>query len=364
MITSLEQVTPEWLTGVLRDVGVLGPGRVIAAEQRGNDAFNSTIGHFTLRYSDDAPRGAPRALMLKLNRDHDGASEVGFYTALLPQHERLSMLVRCYAGAYDPESGDSFLLLEDVSPTHGPPVRRTELLAGAAVPGEQELDSIVEALARFHASWWEHPELGSGVCAVRGWYGNEEQYRAHVDRRQREWRRFIASVGAWFPGDLAAEYERLLAALPSFWRRFLAARVTTRRNLTLTHGDCYLTQFLIPTVSDGPVYLIDFQDVSANFGPYDLVYLFATFWTPQQRQEGKRQERLLRRYHGVLQACGAGEYRWEQLLEDYKLMVALMLFDPIWNQTSGASQEYWWPKLRNLVGAYRDLGCAALLGET
>ena len=55
------------------------------------------------------------------------------------------------------------------------------------------------------------------------------------------------------------------------------------------------------------------------------------------------------------------DYPWEALWVDYQLMVTLMIFDPIWDQTSGASHTYWWPKLHCLTDAYMDLNCAALL---
>ena len=56
--------------------------------------------------------------------------------------------------------------------------------------------------------------------------------------------------------------------------------------VTLTHGDCYLGQFLCPrNPKAAPTYIVDFGDVSGNFGPYDLVYAFCTFWTRDQRRE-------------------------------------------------------------------------------
>ncbi len=142
----------------------------------------------------------------------------------------------------------------------------------------------------------------------------------------------------------------------------MAHRVTRLRHITLTNGDCYLTQFLCPKdPASGSAYIIDFQAVSANFGAYDLAYLFPTFWTSVQRREQRREERLLRRYHQTLQAYGVNDYSWDDLLTDYQLMVTFMLFDPIWDQSSGAPQSYWWPKLQCLTGAFKDLNCSYLL---
>jgi hypothetical protein len=95
----------------------------------------------------------------------------------------------------------------------------------------------------------------------------------------------------------------------------------------------------------------------------DLVYLFATFWTNVQRHESDREARLLHHYHRILREAGVTGYSWDNLLTDYKLMVSYMIFDPMWNQTSGASKRYWWPKLWCLTEAYRNLGCAELLAS-
>jgi hypothetical protein len=109
--------------------------------------------------------------------------------------------------------------------------------------------------------------------------------------------------------------------------------------------------------------MVDFQDVSANIGAYDLVYMLATFWTHAQRHEEGLEERLLRRYHNGLLTHGVRDYSWDDLLDDYRLMLALMIFDPIWNQTSGSDEAYWWPKLQCLTSAYRDWHCADLMGH-
>ena len=63
-----------------------------------------------------------------------------------------------------------------------------------------------------------------------------------------------------------------------------------------------------------PTYLIDFDSVSANLPAYDLVYMSATFWTPEQRKEAGREEKLLRRYHNTLQAHGVSGYSWDDLM--------------------------------------------------
>ncbi len=362
---AIEGVTPEWLSNALSLSGVSEGATVSSVAYRSNDAFNSSVAHLELRYSDDAPAAAPRRLLLKLNGDHDGEAEVELYNLVATLRDHPPVLPRCYAASYSPDSGRSYLLLEDLSQTHAPPVSRRQLLSGRGVPSDAQLDGIIDTLARFHAYWWEHPRLGTGIARIRPWYCDLAAYEAHIERREGEWARFIATVGDSLPADLHAVYSRTLAGMHGLWGSYLEPRVTGFRGVTLSHGDCYLTQFLCPRdpSSGGCTYVVDFQDVSGNFGPYDLSYLIPTYWGPEQRAEGRREERLLRRYLHTLKDAGVEHYGWDDLLTDYKLMVTLMLFDPVFNQVSGSPESVWRPKMQCLAAAYRDLGCRELLPD-
>lgn len=343
-------------------------GEVVdVAERRNEAAFNSVITHLTPTYSPDVPADAPRRLLLKRNLSaawaiRDAEREVGFYRLVAPLAAALPMLVRCYGAAFDAEPGTSYLLLDDLSETHVTPLTRERVLALDGVPSDDHIHGVIDTLATFHAYWWEHPTLGHGVTPVSRWYRDRAAYEQFVRDATADWERFIAAEGATFPDDLRTLYERAVAGLPLLWDRYLARRVTTHTNLTLSNGDSYFAQFLCPKApATGNTYIIDFQSPKADFAALDLVYLFATFWTPEQRREHDREERLLRRYHRALQGCGISGFSWDDLLADYRLMVLLMIFFPLWDQVNGSKRAYWWPKLQCLTGAYRDLGCKDLL---
>lgn len=368
VIATAEGATPQRLTAILRREGVLPQGAVVAVAGRANDAFNSAITHLELTYSADAPPTAPRALFLKRSLGADwavraGAREVAFYRLVAPLAADLPMLARCYDAAHDPESGASHLLLRDLSATHAPPLTRQHIIALDALPAPAHLDGVVGALAAFHACWWQHPGLGEEPLPLSGRYADAASYGRFVRDVTDEWGRFIAVEGAWFPADLRALYEHALARLPALWDRSLATRIAERRNLTLSNGDNYFSQYLCPQdPGRGPTCIVDFQDVRADIPAIDLTYLCATFWTPAFRREGGREEALLRRYHRALLARGVAGYGWGDLLADYRLALVMMIFLPVWDQTNGSSRAYWWPKLQCLTGAYRDWRCAELPG--
>ena len=360
MTTTNQPITPEWLTEILHTHAVLPQGRVVAVEQRGNDAFNSAVLHLSVTYSEDAPITAPRRLFLKRNVEAEwakraGAEEVTFYKLIAPFAEDLPMIIHCYAAEYNEADGTSYILLQDVSATHTPPVTRAQLIAYEGIPEQGQLEQVVDAVAQFHAFWWQHPLLNRDVTNIVEYYSDQQQ-------AQKFWDSFIADEGTWFPADLRALYEEALANLPQLWQRFLSSRVSTFTNMTMSHSDCYLSQFLCPNTSTlGPTYLVDFQGSNADFGAYDLVFLFATFWTHEQRTENNREVQMLRRYHEGLQSHGVTDYAWDDLLTDYKVLLTYILFYPVWDQTNGSSKDYWWPKMQCLIAAYQDWDCAALV---
>jgi hypothetical protein len=224
------------------------------------------------------------------------------------------------------------------------------------------MESIITALAGFHAWWWERPCSGEAarLTRVRDWFGSAELHAEHVRRRDRELEYFLACAGPDFPAELGITLKNALKRLPGLWESYLRARVREYRQLTLTHGDCYLTNILTPNDQSGQVYLVDFDSASGNFAAFDLVYLLATFWRRSQRLENGREQALLVAYHRALTDFGVRNYSYDNLLIDYRLMLSYMLFDPVADLVRGSPRSYWWPKLNRLMAAYQDWDCAKL----
>ena len=250
MIAGSATITASWLTRVLRDAATLPTGQVSSVVERPNAAaFNSIITHTTVTYSADAPADAPRRLLLKRNLNaawaiRDAEHEVAFYQLVAPFAHSLPMLVRCYGAVFDAARSASYILLDDLSETHVTPISRERVLTLDGVPSEDHVHGVIDALAQFHAYWWEHPLLGQGALPVHGWYCDRAAHDAFIRDARADWERFIAAEGAAFPDDLRALYEHALSQAPGLWDRFLADRVASRRNLTLSNGDTYFAQFL------------------------------------------------------------------------------------------------------------------------
>lgn len=279
-----------------------------------------------MRYSNDAPATAPSSLLLKRNRESTwskeaGAGEVKFYSFLASLPDHPSVTVPCYAAAYDEESGNSYLLLQDLTTTHMQPCTRTQIIHLVdSVPPPASLESVVRALAQFHAYWWEHPLLATPTFELSYWYRDAERFERYLQRRTASWQSLTAKEEAWFPDHLRDLYEQVLAKVRLYWRAYLAPSMQSRANLTLIHGDAYFNNFLCPRspASEAPTYLIDWQSSTCHIVGYDLANLLATFWTPEQRHDQQREVSALRSYHTTLQANGVSSYSWDDLVLDYQ----------------------------------------------
>ncbi len=365
-----DPITTDWLTAVLRQSGVLPRGEVSSIEHVATEAFNSQTSHLVLKYT-EADSQVPTHLVLKRNIQASwgveaGADEVKFYNLVASLPDYPPITIPCYAAAYDEESGNSYLLLQDVSETHAPPRTRDQQISIVqGVPPAVYLDAVIDTLAQLHAYWWEHPLLEANVFEVGYWSRNAERFEQFLQRRTTSWKGFITQEGDWFPADLRELYEQVLAHLAYHWQRYVEPRFRSRGHLTLIHADAYLANFLCPKVpATGPTYLLDWQSPGFDIGGVDLANLCATFWTSEQRHEDQREVKLLRRYHNVLQSRGVKNYSWDDLVTDYKIGLIVWLLIPVQDCFDGSSKEYWWPKMQCLVAAFRDWHCEDLLKRT
>lgn len=345
-----DKLTASWLASVL-ETGV------VSLSAHANATVNSSITQLQVTYAPGAA-ALTEHMLLKTNRENTGQNEVQFYR--LAAGMDLLMLPRCFAAEHDPGSGLSYVLLEDISSTHVPPISVEQLKAGEGAPSAARLDGMIDALSSFHAAFWEHPSFGTVVdtSEMRWWYRDAVFHARHVQRRRVEWNKFLSMFGQEIRPGWRGLGVSILEVMPRLFETRIRPRLDRMRALTMSQGDCYLTQFLVPKQEEGDPYLVDFQDASVNFPAYDLVYMLATFWTREQRAQ--HEERLLRRYLQGLQEREV-TYNWQQLREDYRLCLAYMFFDPVWNATAGSSPEYWWKKISCLAAACEDWDVAGLV---
>lgn len=351
VITSAEQVTPDWLTAVLRERGVLPHGMVTSVRASPAQAtFASSTWRLQVSYAPGGASAAPLRLFLKTSNPglapgqfdiQQLQQELTFYAVVAPLMAA-RFTIPCYDAAWQPDTGASHILLEDVSETHL--TDRDPLRPGHAA-------QAIDCLARLHAFWWDHPRLGQDIGSFPTWEERQQDVRDTVDSAAA----FMAALGDALPPAWRAVYERVLPALPG-----LFGRHGTGRDLTLVHGDAHLGNFLFPKDAEaGNTCLIDWQFWHPTIGGADLAFMMAAEWEPEIRR--RLEQRLMRRYYDGLLAHGVQGYGWQQCWDDYRLSVILVsLFIPVWRW----AVFRWAPDLAAVhrsMTAFDDLRCRDLL---
>jgi len=356
-LTSTDQATPEWLTGVLQKKGFLPHGEVVRVQQKPpQPLITSLITHLELSYSDDAPASAPARLFLKVAKpDLDpqissqlGKNEVEFYNTTVAFMTD-APVVRCYDAVYGPETGQWHVLLEDVSDTHfqtEPPVP----------PSLPHCERVIECLAKFHAFWWEHPRLGQEIGKML----TEGSLQEILRDLEKQCVAFVDFLGDRLSLERRHVYEKVLAALPRLWGRYWRERFATGKGLTLIHGDAHLWSFMYPqNPTTHTIRIIDWQSWRIDSGTDDLAYMIALHWYPERRHALERD--LIRRYHAELLRQGVKNYDGEECWYNYRLSAIGNLFIPVWQWSAKLWAGVWWSHVERAMLAFHDLQCAELL---
>ena len=220
---------------------------------------------------------------------------------------------RCHAVEHDVDADEFVLLLEDLAGA-----RVVDQIAGI---GRADAELAIDELARFHARWWNHPDLESVL------HLGDSPFPEAVA---------AAFAGAWGPiqeicsglvtPDVKALGDRFVDLIPGLMARL------SEPPWTLSHGDYRLDNMFFSDDPDRPLVLVDWQLYDRSRGPRDLSYLLSQSMEPAQRAACERA--LVERYVDVLVANGVTGYGVEQAWADYRLAT---LFDFVYPVIAGGS---------------------------
>src|SRR6267154_85250 len=270
------------LTEMLRASGLLGTVRICNVSLMSSQ--QKLRSHtFRLRLDYEGTAGdAPNSVILKMGHldsagrpSYSNRNEIAFYSDIAPALPA-RLVPNCFEAVAATDTSAWHLLLEDLTDSH---FIATEW---PLPPTSAQCESIVQALARFHAAWWDSPLLGASVGA---WYDPDavnQGLRAFAE----QFARFTDRFGEFVPPERRDLYQRLLDQAPR-----LLARYHSRRHLTINHGDAHTWNFFLPRHGGSEnVRLIDWESWSINAATDDLAYMMAMLWYPDRRS---RLERLL-----------------------------------------------------------------------
>ena len=329
-------IGPGRLAAALRAHGHLPCGDIAAVEVvKSFETPPSTVVKLAVAYSADAPASAPRRLFVKAPKPHKlhrGRREVRFYTEVAPLMPGVP-LPRCFGVVEEPASGVPALLLEDLSGTH----------AGTEWPVPRaSMEGMLDALARLHAAWWDHPHLVEAAGADIA-----DDLQAIFARGDHYWSQLAPALHERFSTEACRAYEHWFEAA----QPLLLARATGGRDRTLCHPDSHYGNFLLPR-TDGTVYIVDWHGYRTGWGAQDVAMLIARSQPPEQLADGGYD--LVRFYHERLLGHGVTGYAWDSCWQDYRLEAIANLF---WNHLMWIV-----PKLDVVLQVWTACRCAELFG--
>lgn len=352
-MTSIEQVTTEWLTSALAGSGALTRGAVASFDVdtgRGNWSTNARL---TVHYTDEAQGSLPRRLFLKMvntdqNDESFDESEFTYYTRDYVD-VAAAPLLRCYGAAYSEALARYHILLDDVSETH--------TTAGEKAPTLEYGLALAEGLAVLHARWWGAERLAEAGASMHS-ASHIQEYAAIAEPG-------VGHIVGRFSDQLELHWPEMMAELFAKHPQALIARTKDTNGFTLIHGDPNEHNILVPRLGVSPVYLIDRQpfdwSLTTWLGIFDLTYAIVLDWPTEMRRPCEIP--ILQRYHARLIENGVRDYSWQQLFDDYRLCVPMCVYIATEFCRGGVNERWihvWLTMLKRSLTACDDLDCRAL----
>ena len=351
--TTIDDVTPAWLTTVLHTSGALAAdGAVTSVEAT---PFAEGLGFLSYLYRCQLGyEGAegPDTVIVKFATDLPNqrgiADGLAFYQRELRFYREVAAEVPfrtpvAHAAIMDETSTDFVLVMEELSD-----LRHLDQITGASAA-----DAVIAArgAAGFQAPFW-----GRDLSDL-------EQTFLPLDNPIHQavlpqvfaggWERCKAEAAAVMTPEVMAFGDRYTEALPE-----MLSRLST--GTTLLHGDWRADNLLL----DGDdLAVIDFQIMGTGAGPYDLAYFMSQSLEPEVRKPNSDQ--IIAAYYGGLDDAGI-TYDRQQADIDFRLAVAFCLIYPVsifggWDEVPANGQALMLAGLRRSVTTIVDHDALAVL---
>lgn len=314
-----KEVTADWLTGALRETGVISSATVTALDYEIIGEGVGVLGQLArFKLTFDKPEdGAPDSLVGKfpaaMQENRDLANLFRFYEREVRFYERIAEEVELrtpkrYYSYFDDETNDFVLLMEDLSAAR----------CGNQVEGcarEQAATTILN-MAPFHATWWnkvDTPQLD--------WipYGNDPIQHFAESSYNDGWENFTRNFGNRLSPRAMVIAERLRTKIIAMEDAF------TKPPLTIAHGDLRYDNLFFG--ADGEMAVADWQIIVRVRGAYDIAYFLSQSVNPADRKAIEMD--ILHGYHEKLLEHGVTGYNFDQCFDDYRMSAMFCLVYPV-----------------------------------
>lgn len=310
------ELTAGWLTAALRETGTIHDASVTGFEYETIGEGVGVLGQLArVRLEYDSGDG-PATLVAKFpavtEENRELANLFRFYEREVRFYEEIADEVslrtpKRYYSRFDPETGDYVLLMEDMHPA-----RCGDQVAGCS---PDDAATLVREMARFHATWWDSPELSR-----LDWIplGNDPVNQSAEKAYQDCFPYFLQNFGERLSARALAVAERLAP-------RIIAIEdAITRPPFTVAHGDLRYDNLYF---GDNGMAVADWQIIVRTRGPYDVAYFMSQSVEPAHRKATEME--ILRGYHETLLEHGVKGYSFDECLEDYRACAMFCLVYPV-----------------------------------
>jgi hypothetical protein len=319
--STIEHVTCEWLTDVLRGAGALAPSvsvATLASEPIGvGIGVMALLYRVTPTYAPAAP--GPGSIVIKMASRHDETRDVAagyrFYEREVSFYQRLAdktglRAPLAYHAAYDANSGDFVVVMEDLSAA-----RVCDQITGCSI---EDAFAVITTLARHHGDWWNDPRLLDYEFIQSP---ADPPYPAfNAQSASESWGPCLANIGDVIPESLRFVGERWSEIGPRIME------LSPDLPWTLTHGDLRLDNIFFANIS-GDFAVVDWQICFRNGGAFDLAYFLSQSLPVSDRRA--HEHHLVDMYHRELCASGVDDYPIDDLWRDYRRAVLFCFCYPM-----------------------------------
>lgn len=311
----VSDITPAWLTAVLRESGTLSGAAVIGVDAGvigEGVGFLSSVGRVQLTY-DTKESNAPDSVVVKIEPESESFREIGnelhafereirFYREVATQ---LSIrLPRTYATVMEPP--DYVIIMEDLSYC-----RPGDQIAGLHTRG---VVATARVMAHIQASFWNNAATESLSWMPRtNAFG--EGYREH------------------WPGFVEYARDRISPEAMRIGHRVGACvdwieEEMTRAPTTVVHNDLRADNLLFDeTGAEETVFIVDWQLATRSMGAFDIARLLGAS-EPRAERSGHQLE-VVRAWYDTLVANGVSDYTWDDAMYHVRVGALAMLEIPL-----------------------------------
>ena len=311
---TVDEITPEWLTQVLRESGAIRKSTVESFEigNIGDDqGVTAEVSRIDLCF-DQTEIGAPHSVVVKMTQpDLLGGMpetrravferETRFFQQMGPDSGMRTPLV--FFAAIDSATGVFTLVLEDLN--------YLRAVDQADDCSYEDASACLLSLATMHAKWWNSAELPGYSWLLDRPTGADpitaqENMSNGLDP-------FLDMFGDYVPNGIESLARKLTPKIPE-----IVASVSSSP-VSLVHGDFKLGNIFFDDSAEGAKKIVAFhwQLVGRVKAASDVgTFVMQSFSTKSRRQH---EHQLLAEYHASLTDLGVEDYSYDQFISDVQV---------------------------------------------